>query len=513
MTSYPIQSIQPSYQNRSITSVPPAPNDVGGRSLAYQKMATHWELITDLLGGTIGMQLAAQKWLPKEEHEKDEPYRRRLLNSVLDSMLESAIDAVASKPFAETVKLRGKSIPDWIQETVDDMDLSGRGITEYAFDLFKDGVTYGHSVQMIDAPATGGELNLAEERAAGVRPYSSILCAPSIIGWRSATYQGEEITTQLRVVSVACEPDGLYGEKLVESTTVYTPGAFVVYARPLSASSTANDWKEIARGPISYPVEWGVPIAPFYVKRTGFLTSEPPFEELAWTNLAHFRSDSDQRNILRFARVGTLVIAGVTPEEKDTGVDLGPRNSIISTNTDIKAFYAEHSGAAITCGERDLKALEERARRQSMEPMTVGSAERTVTEVSVGEGRTLAAVQSWIRRLEYALRQAIVIAGRWKNETVPDDFAFDVFSDFVVSGRASEDMQTLITLNTMGKLQDRTLLEETKRRGILAEAVDIDAEVDAAANMAPDFPAPGDPNADPATGGYPPKKKPAMTAA
>lgn len=45
---------------------------------AYVEMALHWELIDDLLGGTLRMRELAERWLPKETHEASQAYQNRL---------------------------------------------------------------------------------------------------------------------------------------------------------------------------------------------------------------------------------------------------------------------------------------------------------------------------------------------------------------------------------------------------------------------------------------------------
>ena len=54
----------------------------------------------------------------------------------------------------------------------------------------------------------------------------------------------------------------------------------------------------------------------------GFMTAHPPLMDLAWLNLAHWQSASDQRHILHVARVPILFGRNLTlPED---GLALGP---------------------------------------------------------------------------------------------------------------------------------------------------------------------------------------------
>src|SRR6185295_4553940 len=96
-------------------------------------------------------------------------------------------------------------------------------------------------------------------------------------------------------------------------------------------------------------------LAPVYLNRTGFMTGEPPLEELADLNVAHWQSSSDQRNILTVARVPILFGTGIEGNEK---LEIGASSMIRTSDPNAKLTYVEHTGAAIGAGERDLERLE-----------------------------------------------------------------------------------------------------------------------------------------------------------
>ena len=71
---------------------------------------------------------------------------------------------------------------------------------------------------------------------------------------------------------------------------------------------------------------------------------ELPLLDLAWLNIAHWQSSSDQRHVLTVARFPMLAGSGV-PE--NTNVVVGPDRMLTTPNADGKFYYVEHTGAAI----------------------------------------------------------------------------------------------------------------------------------------------------------------------
>jgi hypothetical protein len=69
-------------------------------------------------------------------------------------------------------------------------------------------------------------------------------------------------------------------------------------------------------------------------------------------------------------------------------------------------------------------------------------------------------------------------AAEWAKVELPVDFAVDLNDDFGAGFRGSEDMPHLITMRQAGELSRETFLRETKRRSIISDEVDIEAEMD-----------------------------------
>ena len=142
---------------------------VGEPIPAYEAMAEHWELIDDLIGGTLAMQMAGEKWLPKEPAEELARYTVRLNRSVLFGAYRDTVKDLASKPFAKPVTLQG-NMPEKLADIAANVDGEGANITQFARQLLTTAINRGLTHVLVDYPNTANpedgtprKISLAEE--------------------------------------------------------------------------------------------------------------------------------------------------------------------------------------------------------------------------------------------------------------------------------------------------------------------------------------------------------------
>ena len=444
-------------------------NPVATPCNAYTQMSRHWELIDDLLGGTQAMRDAGTKWLPREPKEDEESYSARLNRSILFTGYEDAVDDLVSRPFSKPVTIQG-DLPDLLKEMPLNVDGLGTNITQFARELFDTLLNRGLCHILVDYPKTpaaeGKPLTVAQEKRSGVRPVFIQIKPDQLIGWRFVVENGKIVLDMIRWLESRYEPDGMFGEKKVESVRVYTRTGWQVWKK-----DSKNEYVISEEGTHTYPD--GVPLTTCYITKTGEMTAEPPLEGLAWQNLAHWQSYSDQKNLLRFARFPLLFFKGLTEIELEKDVVIGPGRKWASTNENADCKYVEHTGAAIDAGRQDLKDVEDRMTALGLEPLVSRSGGQTATGQSIDEAKSQSSIQSWIRSLENTLRNAFKIAAKWVRLEIPDDFKVDIYNDFGVSVRSATDIDALLRIRQAKELDRETFLKEVKRRALLGENVDV----------------------------------------
>ena len=110
------------------------------------------------------------------------------------------------------------------------------------------------------------------------------------------------------------------------------------------------------------------------------MQATPPLMDLAWMNLAHWQSYSDQRSILRFVRIALLFVAGLDDEEMEKPITIGANRTFRSKNPNAKMEYVEHTGKGVEAGQEDLNKIEGRMQTLGLRPYTSRPGTVTATE-------------------------------------------------------------------------------------------------------------------------------------
>lgn len=448
-------------------------------SRRYVECSQKWKMIDDLCGGTIAMREAREDWLPKEEKETGAQYEARLKRSFLYGALRDTIDNAVAKPFSQPVTLSEHPLAEKLARIENSVDRKGQSLTSFGAEVFKAALKYRYTYVIVDYPAsrTDEEGNIirrsvGEERSGDIRPYWVHVPPNSIIGMRKEVDdEGRETVTMMRIKSTHDEPDGEYGEKIVYRITVWTSTEVIIFEAP---KDDGNEYREVGRRSHTYGE---VPVAKLDLDADGDEDVSLPFEDLGWMNIAHWQSMSDQRTILRIARVPFILAAGFTREELGEDLTISAGRFYRSKNPDANMKHIEHTGKAIEAGENDLLRLEERMIIQGLQPFVQQTGTQTATGKAIDKGETHTQIQAWVRETESFLVTLYEISARWVGAKLHPDFSAAINNDFGFSINAVQDVANLIKARLQREITRKTFLHELKRRGFLAESVNVDNEI------------------------------------
>lgn len=477
--------------------------------LDYIRMYQDWELYHDLLGGTRAMRAKGEQWLPKEPREKDQHYKVRLHRSVLFNAYKDTIKKLTSKPFGRPATV--EELPPELESFETNMDLQGSHLTAFCRDIFKGLAVYGITHLFVDFPTVPQGLNRAQEEALGARPFFRHVRAPQLFYWDSTTLpNGKQHLTEIRFRDMTIERKGAYGSKRVHWIYVYrvnhlgvpdpeaaepAPGVSFEIWRSDDGKKEEDIWTssvdwwqtedavksreytKVAEGPVSFEID-GVPTIPLitvYGNRKGYMVAEGPLDDLAWMNLVHWQSMSDQRNILRFARLPQLFASGFTKDDLEEVESMSVQQIWRAKDPAAKLAYVEHSGKGVQAGQEDLNMLKDDMKALGMQPLMERTQDRTATGVAVNESRSSSDVLAWIEATEGGVFSAFEFAANWVDTELTDDFAVNIYSDFSV-GISGADMEMVLKMREQGDLSRPTMLREAKRRGFLSDELDVDEE-------------------------------------
>lgn len=447
-------------------------------SKTQSAMVKRAEMPRTLMGGTEAMRLAREKYLPREPAESHASYDNRLKRSTLFNAFAKTVGDMTGKVFAKEIRLAADMPPELVAYA-ENIDLTGRHLNVFARDVFYDGLQVGGGYILVDAPpppsrADGQPATIADYQATGWRPYMVHIPLERLIGWKSTVVNGAEMLTQIRIMECVTEPDGDYAEKEIHQIRVIEPGTWQTFRK-----SVNETWAPYESGTNSLNK---ITLVPFYVNRTGFMTFSPLLEKLAEINVAHWQSQSDQRNILHVARVPILFMAGFQADDK---IAIGASDAIRSSDPNAKVQYVEHSGQAIGAGDKDLENLERQMEAMGLQLLVDKPSGQSATGEIRDDAKENSPLAMMARSLEDALEQAFGYMGEYLG--MPSDSAgeIEVNKDFGV-GSLRGDLQQLIAARAARDISRETLWEEMQRRDYLGPMFDPEVEASRLATAAPD---------------------------
>lgn len=457
----------------------------------FKEMTANWTLIRDLLGGTVAMRNAGVIWLPQEEKETAIEYSNRVNRSVLYDGLGDTIRKIVEKPFAKEITfLESEGLPEELKAWEDDCDrqgVCGKSITKFARDVFSDGITYGFSHILVNAPApkknAGGQAvgySVAEAKEKRIRPYLEHVKALELFYWHHEQDEtGQRKLTEIRFVKLEDEKAGEFGQKKVLYIHRWTETKWEIYkfkknVEDLVSSVSQQDFDLYDSG----TNELGkIPLVTFYAEEDGFMRAKSPLCGLAWKNLAHWQSSSDQTNVLHFARLVTLVLTGLSDEDMKVPTVLGGNRALKFMSEEVEAFFVEHSGKGAEAGEKDLAKIEQQMETLGMQPFLHRSGGSTASARILDEAKQVGGIYSWVRNLRDTLYDAYKLGAERLKKTLPPKFEVIVYTDFVLSTSSSLDSQILDLANTKGVVPNTVYFKELQRRNVVAENYDPEASV------------------------------------
>lgn len=452
-------------------------NDPSIVTPAVTEMAVDWSRVAALLGGTKTMRAAGEVYLPKWPKEDAGAYKDRLGLSTLLPAYGETVQNMTGRVFAEPIGL-GDDVPDEIKGFAENIDRQGNNLQVWSQSFFSTGLAYGLCHVLVEYPKTQGLNTKADEINAGVRPYAVIIDPQQVLGWKSASQNGEQSLSQFRYMETVEEddPENSFAVKCFKQIRVLEPGKWSTY-RQVDDDKGGKTWKLYEEGVTSLQF---IPLVTFYTKRTGFMTAVPPLLDLSHLNVKHWQSQSDQDNILHIARVPVLAAIGVQDSIDAQGnpvpwqMTIGSSTAItIPKDGDLK--YVEHTGKAIEAGRQSLLDLEDQMRMAGAKLLQKEKqATKTAAQAEEEAAQELSPLETMAGSFEDAIDQVLQFFALWMN--LKEGGHVKVNGNFDVDYAPETTLPLLKGMTDSGYLSEETLFREVQRRGVISSDLDWDEE-------------------------------------
>lgn len=421
-------------------------------------MQADWDLMTALLGGTRAMRAAGETYLPKRNLEEQADYKIRLERATLFPATSKTVREMAGRVFGAPL-IESDDVPDWISdEVLTNVDRQGRNLQAWAAEWFRRGLAHGLCHVLVDSPASAPGATVADQKAAGVRPYAMHIDKNRVLGWK-VDDKGKLL--QVRIAFERSEPDGPWSTKTVPQVRVYEPGKCEVWEE-----GADKKWAKV--DDIKVGVK-GIPLVTFYTERTATMQADPPLRELAYLNVKHWQQQSSLDTLLDTACVPILAISG---GEDDGKVVIGARSAVkLPVGGDMK--FVEHSGKAIDSGRNQLQDLQEQM-RQAGAKLLQKEQVKTATQSGEESMQANSPLATMVMDFEDALALLLDTVAAWRGESVGGKVKCqpNLDPDF----QPAESMGVLTGMVSVSALSRQTLFAEAQRRGMIDEAAEWEAE-------------------------------------
>lgn len=450
------------------------PNDPSNTSMAFDAMFPKWDMINTLLGGTAAMRDAGETYLPQHEAESHGNYQERLHTATLFNMTEITLMSLVGKPFSDPVILRD-DVPAEIKAFEPDIDLQGNNLTTFARTFFQEGLAKAFAHCFIDMPALTAEEKAqrtkADDLAENRRPYWTLIKPENIIFASTDVVAGIETLTHVRFRENAIIRSG-FVEVLKQRIRVFdkpvdgTNITWMLWELKDQNKKKKPKWEPIQNGTLDIDV---IPLVTFYTNRTGLMEGKSPLEDLAYLNIRHWQSTSDQNNILTVSRFPILAGSGVGTED-GKGLAIGPRVMLYSKDSQGRFYYVEHTGAAIAAGRNDLLDLETQMSAYGAQFLQRKPGNPTATARALDSAEATSPLQDSAVRFIDVMNQCLKITAKWMGITTGGTVSIN--TEFKPATIDAGSLAILLAARKQGDLSREDFLKQLKEFEIIRDEFD-----------------------------------------
>ncbi len=474
------------------------------KSSDYVEMIDYWDKVDALLGGTATMRAAGQAYLPTFPEESSELYNFRLSQSVLTNIYKDVVENLASKPFAKKVRfLEGKSSKE-IQDLGEDIDGRGNNLHVFAADAFFHGINNGLEWILVDKMTIREGATVAEEKAAGARPYWVHVRAKDLFAVYTDMIDGKEAVVHARIRETKVSRDG-WGEVIAnrvrvlsreydEASKKYGPATWELWEeKDTSTNSKETVWSKLDGGPIAIGV---IALVPYLTGRrigTSWIV-DAPLKDAVDLQMDHYQQENGLKDAKTMTCYPMLVGEGLNRPVDQNGqnvrVPVGPRAVLFApmdSNGRAGTWkFIEPGATSLQFLASDLKKKEDQIRELGRAPLTAQSVGLTVVTSTYASQKANSAVQAWTFGLKDAIEQALIFTSMFMGGS--ESPMVWIYTDFPTEAATEKAPDVIMKLREKKEISREAMFDELKRFNIVSPEYDPKADEEKIAEEAPDDP-------------------------
>jgi len=467
---------------------------------AYAAHKEDRTLIEDLLGGTKAVRAKTTLYLPKEEGETTSSYNNRLSRTYLNNFFKHTVNKLSSEVFQKEIAFeeskndQGKLAIQNIKEFSEDINFEGDDITTFGKENFESGISLGSSLIHVNYPqvpgleivggshyykASDGNIKPVtndERKKNGWRPYFVHYPITSVIRSSERRINGINTLDGLVLRDKVYYESAIYDNMVERLQYFYLEDGQFKY-KVWFQKIDEVEWEEVGGGSTGLPI---IPICTFSPgKKINMILAELPLQTLAELNIVHYQSDSDQRNILHYARLITFFGRGIDSALNENKIIVGA-NRVVHSDAEYGDFkVVEPSGKAIESGRKDLENLETKMGMFGLSLLLPKSDRATATEKLIDTSESDSILKSWALMYQSTLRRAYSMIAMYYPESMRKDYlAVPIVNTDLKSIFSAESLNYIVQGVQNDFISPYVAAKEYKRRSIIAKDTDIDEMIE-----------------------------------
>lgn len=462
----------------------------------YTQHKSDRQLIEDLLAGTSTMRSKGTTYLPMEEGETVQSYNNRLNRSFLTNFYEHTLDKLSSEVFSKDVTFkeipgeRQKKATETLSEACKNIDFKGNNITTFGKENFSNGLAYGSSIIHVNFPYIEGHqiingsayyknsmgkikpIDEQAEKKNNWRPYFVNLPVTHVLRSTEEIINGVNVLTGIVLKDKVAYENPIYDDFVDRIQYLYMENGtckFVVWQQ----KKAEDGWDIVSEGDTLLPE---IPMAIFSPgKEINLILSRLPLQTLAELNLMHYQSDSQQRNILHYARLITFFGKGLDAAMNDERILVGA-NQIVHSDSEFGDFkVVEHSGSGIEAGRKDIETLEEKMAIYGLSLLLPKTDRSTATEKLIDTSESDSILKSYALMYQNTLENAFrIYSSYYKGEVRRDEnFVVPIINTDLKSIYSTESLNYIVRGVQEDIVSRSIAAKEYKRRNIISKEVNV----------------------------------------
>lgn len=422
----------------------------------YHSLNKMWTKCRDVLSGEDEIKRKGTTYLSQLKGQDSQDYlnylnRGAFYNATFKTSAALVGMAVRKQP---RVINSVESVNRWITQ---DFDMLKNDIWRFSTRVVQEKVDTGRVGVLLDMPALPENGTLADQERTA--PYAVVYSAEQIINWHYDKYD------RLVMVTLHTREPTLNAD----FTTDIEDNHLILAIDESGNYYQQHYVKESPSGGRIYPKRKGEYLKelPFFLLDVDEVTDKPPLYDIVNLNIRHYRLYADFAHLLHFTAIPTLVITGVSMSTQDE-LSIGSEKAMVITSSEARAEWIKSGSDGAEPIKGELMELENRMAAIGAQILQDRVDRETAQAAQLRNAYNTSFLSLIVQETSAMMTKVIRFGGWWMDAKLPDDFLYELDTDFNTKPLPAAELQVLVQAYQAGSLSLESFVHNLERGEYLA---------------------------------------------